>query len=295
MAVVRVYVGSFMTSLDMTGISLSLMRVISTADLEALDFAVNVAGWPSHGGLVPRTAWKELEKPEASSEANQEKEKSATLIISPDYAVKVSAALVAAANAVIKLEEQLTDWDGKVGDGDAGMTFKRGADRIVADAGKDLYASECDAAAVWMKLADGIRESMGGTSGIVLDIFSRSMASSLSSASSSTPAEQFSAALKGGVAAISYYGGAKPGMSTLLDALAPASDAVSAAVSSGDCDLKSVMSKAAKAAMTGAESTKTMKAMAGRASYVNQEDAEGIPDPGAMALAHGLQAAADSL
>ena len=83
--------------------------------------------------------------------------------------------MVAAANAVIKLEQKLTDWDGKVGDGDAGMTFKRGADRIVADAGKDLYSSECDTAAVWMKLADGIRESMGGTSGIVLGIFAHAL------------------------------------------------------------------------------------------------------------------------
>jgi len=50
---------------------------------------------------------------------------------------------------------------------------------------------------------------------------------------------------------------------------------------------------AAKAAAAGAESTRAMrKAKAGRASYVDDKDLEGVPDPGAIAVASVFEVAA---
>ena len=82
---------------------------------------------------------------------------------------------------------------------------------------------------------------------------------------------------------MTFYGGAGVGDRTMVDALAPA---LSALVS-GD------VVAAAKAAAAGAESTKAMRtAKAGRASYVGERDLEGVPDPGAVAVAHVFGVAA---
>ena len=55
------------------------------------------------------------------------------------------------------------------------------------------------------------------------------------------------------------------------------------------------LSSAAVAASAGAEKTKTMKAGAGRSSYVPEEALQDIADPGASAVHIWLQAIADSL
>lgn len=56
-----------------------------------------------------------------------------------------------------------------------------------------------------------------------------------------------------------------------------------------------VAAKAAEAAAAGAESTKGMKASAGRASYVPAEVMASVPDPGATAVTVWLQAVARAL
>jgi dihydroxyacetone kinase len=52
---------------------------------------------------------------------------------------------------------------------------------------------------------------------------------------------------------------------------------------------------AATAAEKGAEATKTMKAAAGRSSYVPAEVLASVPDPGAVAVSVWLRAIADAL
>jgi len=84
------------------------------------------------------------------------------------------------------------------------------------------------------------------------------------------------AALLAGLDRMTFYGGAGVGDRTMVDALAPALGALA----SKD------LAAAARAAAAGAESTKAMrKAKAGRASYVGERDLEGVPDPGAVAVA----------
>lgn len=79
-----------------------------------------------------------------------------------------------------------------------------------------------------------------------------------------------------GVDAIKYYGGGEVGMRTMLDALVPAVEALKSGQN---------LSFAADAAGRGAEETKSMQSLAGRANYVAQEKMNGIPDPGAFAVA----------
>jgi dihydroxyacetone kinase len=84
-------------------------------------------------------------------------------------------------------------------------------------------------------------------------------------------------ALVSGLERMCFYGGAKVGDRTMVDALEPALQALRSG---------SGMTGAAKAARTGAEATKSMvKARAGRSSYVGERDLAGVSDPGAEAVA----------
>ena len=60
-------------------------------------------------------------------------------------------------------------------------------------------------------------------------------------------------------------------------------------------DALAAVQAAAKAATQGAEKTKTMKAAAGRSSYVPEEALHDTTDPGASAVSFWLHAVAASL
>jgi dihydroxyacetone kinase len=82
-------------------------------------------------------------------------------------------------------------------------------------------------------------------------------------------------ALKLGLARMQEIGGAQLGDRTMVDALAPALDA-----------LETGLADAAEAARKGADYTATiLQAKAGRAAYINAQQLEGHVDPGAEAVA----------
>lgn len=79
-----------------------------------------------------------------------------------------------------------------------------------------------------------------------------------------------------------------------MDALIPASVTLQEKLAAGEDPLKA-FSDAADAAEAGAAATKTMMAQAGRSSYVPEHILATVPDPGAMAAAQWLKAAAKAL
>ena len=80
----------------------------------------------------------------------------------------------------------------------------------------------------------------------------------------------------------SFGKGAVVGDKTLVDALKPCADALEAAAKAGD-SLKVGLDKGAKAAVQGAEATKTVVATLGRAGTVGEKSI-GYPDAGAYGL-----------
>lgn len=76
----------------------------------------------------------------------------------------------------------------------------------------------------------------------------------------------------------------------MLDALVPASDAVSAAIRSGRSPIQA-LDAAATAAERGAEATSSMSPRRGRSSYLGDR-VLGHPDPGAVAVSIWLRAIA---
>jgi dihydroxyacetone kinase-like protein len=85
-------------------------------------------------------------------------------------------------------------------------------------------------------------------------------------------------------------GRAESGDKTMYDALAPALDALDAALASG-ADLSKALADAATAAQNGRDATESMVARKGRASYLGQRSV-GHQDPGATSSAMLITAAA---
>jgi dihydroxyacetone kinase len=135
---------------------------------------------------------------------------------------------------------------------------------------------------------------------VLLDILFNTAAGALRAAPSGalpapapTPAA-WAGAFRAGVGAVQFYGGAKAGFRTLLDALLPAADAADLALARGGGGAEA-LAAAATAAEAGAEATKAMEALAGRSSYVPPEVLLATPDPGALAMAIVLRAAASAV
>jgi dihydroxyacetone kinase len=111
---------------------------------------------------------------------------------------------------------------------------------------------------------------MGGSSGVLMSIFFTAAGQALHEG------KTLPEALLSGLVQMKHYGGADLGDRTLIDALQPALEALQ----------KDGIAAAAKAAQQGAEATASMhKAGAGRSSYVNKENLQGVADPGAVAVA----------
>lgn len=121
------------------------------------------------------------------------------------------------------------------------------------------------------------QESMGGTSGVLLEIFFTAAARSIAQG------KQLPEGLEAGVEAVEFYGGASVGSRTMIDALRPAIGALTSGAT---------LAAVAAAARGGADSTVSMTASAGRANWVGQESYQGVPDPGAAAVAIVLEAMA---
>ena len=122
---------------------------------------------------------------------------------------------------------------------------------------------------LYRALGQALSQTMGGSSGVLLAIF---FAAAGDAASSGLPMRE---ALQAGLRRRQEVGGANLGDRTLVDALAPALDA-----------LENGMQAAAAAARAGANHTATIvRAKAGRSSYVSAEQLKGHVDPGAEAVA----------
>ncbi|XP_030938625.1 putative 3,4-dihydroxy-2-butanone kinase [Quercus lobata] len=286
LAVDRVYTGSFMTSLDMAGFSISIMKADETI-LQRLDAATKAPYWPvgvdgNHPPAkipVPMPPSRSTKSDESLSRPPQQNQQGHILEV----------AIEAAANAIINLRDSLNEWDSKVGDGDCGSTMYRGATAILEDIRN--YPLN-DAAETVNEIGSSIRRIMGGTSGIIYNIFCKAAYAQLKASSQPVvTAKQWAEALEASITAISKYGGASAGYRTLLDALIPASAMLQERLNAGD-DPCVAFVLSSEAALAGAESTKHMQAQAGRSTYVAGEILASVPDPGAMAAASWYRAAA---
>ncbi|RID63403.1 hypothetical protein BRARA_E02414 [Brassica rapa] len=287
LAVDRVYTGLFMTSLDMAGFSISIMKADQSI-LDRLDAPTKAPNWPvgTDGNRPPA----KIPVPIPPSRSAKSAESQARPKELSQQGRVLEAAIQAAATVIISLKDSLNEWDGKVGDGDCGSTMHRGATAILEDM-KHYYPLN-DAAETVNEIGASISRAMGGTSGIIYNLLCKAAYAELKANTDSevTP-KYWSKALKSSIASVSKYGGATAGYRTMLDALIPASQVLEEKLSAGEDPIRAFI-LSAEAATKGAESTIQMQAQAGRSSYVSAEMLATVPDPGAMAAAGWYSAAA---
>lgn len=201
-------------------------------------------------------------------------------------AEQVAAALRAAAEVVSAHRDELVQLDRAIGDGDHGENLKRGFTAIVSK----LDSSTPDTPSAVLKLAaTTLISTVGGAAGPLYGtafLRAATATAEVEELDAASVAKALRAALDGVVA----RGKAELGDKTMVDALDPA---VRAAEALGDNDVTAVLSAAADAAATGAESTVPLVARKGRASYLGERSA-GHLDPGARSTALLLRSLADS-
>ncbi|KAK9798144.1 hypothetical protein WJX73_008523 [Symbiochloris irregularis] len=289
--VVRTFVGTFCTSLDMAGFSMSLQS-LTQQRLERLDAPAQAPGWPSVSAVHQPGKQKYPAKLKAEPVSGSRKDIEAELSAQGS---SIKRALQAACEALIAAAEDLDSLDEKAGDGDCGTTLRRGAEAALAEAKEDRVPWNSAVGAA-QAIASAAR-SMGGTSGALYNIFLTAAAASLAEAGTAASLDdsghgspaRWAAAFSSGVEAMQRYGGARPGDRTMLDALVPASLAMQEGVQSGQ-EGREVLRSAVQAAQVGGRRTSSMQAGAGRAAYVPAKALQGVEDPGALAVGIWLSA-----
>ncbi|OON72039.1 dihydroxyacetone kinase subunit DhaL [Streptomyces tsukubensis] len=183
-------------------------------------------------------------------------------------------------------EEQLTALDQEVGDGDFGTNLTAGVGAAVRRLDR-LPADGFGPAAPLEAAATAFLDEVGGTSGPLFGLLLQSLAAAVDSGGPTTTALAEGAA--DGLAAIQRVGDAALGDKTLVDALAPAAEALRATPPGEPPQV--ALAAAAQAAWRGVRETARLRARMGRSSYVG-ERAAGVPDPGAVGV--GLLFASDA-
>ncbi|ONH31089.1 dihydroxyacetone kinase subunit L [Pseudofrankia asymbiotica] len=172
---------------------------------------------------------------------------------------------------------ELGELDRRAGDGDFGANIRRALRRV------ERRLDEAPPSApgeLFLGVAHGFLNT-GGTSGPLFGLWFRGIGQA-----SDAPAMTLAELAKGvdvGTATVQRLGKARPGDKTMVDAMAPAADALAAAVADG-LNVAGGIALAADAARAGALATESMRARRGRAAYVG-DVARGVLDPGALTVA----------
>lgn len=299
-------VGNYMTSLDMAGASITVMKLDD--ELKALiDYPVSTPAL-TWGGAMNEQAAAAVEAMNAiakalgvtptqtAAEAKVEKKAVAAKKAEAVYEVKGEAKVGETINtpAFVKIVDKMADViienevpfcdADKMGDGDFGMSIAKGFKQLK----KDWASRDKANIGVFLKsCSEIIMEYCGGASGPIWGSAFRYAGKAVDGKEEITLqdlADLFQAANTGvyETGKKSFGKGAVVGDKTLVDALKPCADALTKSALAGD-KLIDAIDKGAKAAVAGAESTKAVVATLGRAGTVGEKSI-GYPDAGAYGL-----------
>lgn len=258
-------VGEFVTSLDMAGVSLTLVWV----DDELLKFWQAPADTPAFrvGNMAPA----EVDDRELNVTAEEVRVEQPGSEESQKLAGEVVSVLERIADLLHEKEPELGKIDAVAGDGDHGIGMARGS-KAALETARRLASEGGGAATVLAGAGDSWSASAGGTSGALwgalLTAFGRVLGDEAGDAN-------LVDATAAGLEAVTRLGGANVGDKTMIDAFVPA---VQALQEQGD------WRAATDAARKGAESTKDLVAKVGRARPLGEKSL-GTPDAGATSLA----------
>lgn len=192
----------------------------------------------------------------------------------------VERAIRTTAATVLRNESYFSDLDGLAGDGDFGTSLATGFRQIEKEWDE---IPKTDIGAMLLKISMIVSKHVGGSSGPIWGTgFMK--AAMLTRGKTAITLQELASMLGSAIEGIQARGGAKLGDKTLLDALIPVHEALTAAGG----DKAAALRQAADMADEAIDSTRSLRAGRGRASQVGERSMD-TPDPGIVAIATILQ------
>lgn len=289
----KTFVGNYMTSLEMAGASVTLLKLDD--ELKAyLDYpseapAFRVAGAAAETGAAAESvelkaaahAAEEEAAPEAAPEADEDT--TPFRLTAGDYVNYLNIT----ARKIAENEEYVSALDAATGDGDHWANINMGFENLVAAGDEMRQMKICD---VFKKIGMLMMSKIGGSSGILYGGAYMNAARSCAGKDTLT-SRGLCRALDAMVSDMMARGKAEPGMKTMIDALYPAVQAYKAALDAGK-GAKETLEAVKKAAIDGAEATRDMKCVKGRASYQTNKGV-GHLDAGAVTMSYQIECLCD--
>jgi len=285
----KTFVGNYMTSIDMAGASVTIMKLDD--ELKTLLFkesdtpAFKISG-PTESVEYVDIAQDPISEAAVSFEIETPEEHA--MIKGNSFTLDNFIYLVdKMSEIIIKNEIPFCELDAHAGDGDFGMSIAKGFRQLKREWQHILTDSKEDIGTFLNACSLVIMEFCGGASGPIWGSAFRSAAKS-AGAKNELNVSEFADMLQAAVQGIQTTGertfgrGAVVGDKTLIDALVPCADAWSKSAVEGD-HFKAAFEKGAEAAIEGASKTKDIVARMGRAGTVGDRSL-GYPDAGAYAL-----------
>lgn len=282
----RTFVGNYMTSIDMAGASLSILKLDDElkqyVNAPASTPALKVDGEAAPIQLIEATKASVEAAPSFKVETNGQfaeiVNEQFTLANLHYYIDKMS-------EVIIDNEVPFCELDAHAGDGDFGMSVAKGFKQLKREWAELTHATSMSAFLSSCSMI--IMEHCGGASGPIWGSAFRAAGNAVDGKEFLTVSD-FAAMLQAAVKGIQTTGersfgrGAVVGDKTLIDAFIPCADAWCDAANSGVTFAESFI-RGAKAAVQGAEATKDIVARMGRAGTVGERSL-GYPDAGAFGL-----------
>ena len=295
---IRVYdadMNSYCTTLEMGGFSISLMKL----DDEIKTYYDMPCSSPyyARGTMAPEEVSADLQEEEAPEPEGENRhydpeqgrqyitEHAGQFPSGQLDPVSAKAMLLSVAQAVVEAEPMLTRVDSAIGDGDHGIGMKGGLKKAHVEL---MRLSDGDNAYVPFTVAgNAMLMSMGGASGVIFG--SMFLAGPKGQQPRTTlPPEEIAGMMRRALEAIQERGHAQVGDKTMVDAFAPAVEAMEQTASQG---LLPMLRAAEQAALEGVENTKKVEAKFGRAK--TQGTTIGFQDAGATSVWVIMKAMAD--
>lgn len=284
----RVFVGNYMTSIDMAGMSLTVMKL----DEELKTLLSKECNTPAFkvDGPVESVEYVNVLEETEEKEVSFELETAEEHAVIKDNVITLNNMIYLVdkmSDIIIKNEVPFCELDTHAGDGDFGMSVAKGFKQLKREWHSIVEQENVTIGSFLDGCSMIIMEHCGGASGPIWGGAFRAASKAAAEKRELTVkefAEMLQAALQGiqSIGERSFGRGAVVGDKTLVDALAPCVDSWLDSASN-EVDVKTAFEKGAEAAVKGAEYTKEIVARMGRAGTVGERSL-GYPDAGAHAL-----------
>ncbi|KRZ21147.1 Bifunctional ATP-dependent dihydroxyacetone kinase/FAD-AMP lyase (cyclizing) [Trichinella pseudospiralis] len=283
--VVRVYTGTLMTSIDMHGISISLLRIDKEEWINYLDAPTGCHAWPM--GTFPSEnldayilKCPSMDSLQMIDEGNDLTRNAIT--VDEKESLEYRNLILTICNTMKENEQKLNYLDSECGDGDCGSTLSKAANIVMMAIEENLFWTAAPGK-LFSDIALMMEEKVGGTIGALLSIFFNAGSACLMNSTDSLA--WFNCFIQG-VDAIELYSGTTFGSRTLLDPMKSVADLLSQQLLFSDGSpvvTSDFMKQVIENCEIAVETTTRTRPKTGRACQVPTEILQ-KPDAGASGL-----------